>query len=353
MINQGIWIISSLGFVMGLVLLLPFFSKTVEEELETFLFIMGAVAVSISHLWSWHLVIGTLNEPIPITLAVVTAGFIFYYFQDHFKNWIVTITEKIGVRPFLFILVTGLGLISGVMTSIITPLILAEVLIVLRLQREFKIKIAILACLSIGLGSALTPLGGPLTAIAVARLKDAPNQADFFFMTRLLGYWVLPLIAILGLVASLHPFTKGGLPLKLERYNSETGWGVVARAFKIYLFVMGLILLGTGLTPMVTRFLTDLSPRVLYWINMVSAVLDNASMAAAEINPQMSMATVQYVMFGLLLSGIMLIPGNLPNIITANKLGIKSGEWAKWAFPMGLLLMIIYFLMLIGLPLKN
>lgn len=103
------------------------------------------------------------------------------------------------------------------------------------------------------------------------------------------------------------------------------------------------------MTPMVARFLTGLPPSVLYWVNMTSAVLDNASMAAAEINPMMSLATVQYVMLGLLLSGIMLIPGNLPNIITANKLGIKSSEWAKWAFPLGLLLMMTYFLLLIGL----
>ncbi len=73
MFNQGIWIISGLGLLMGLVLLTPFFYKKAEVELETFLFIMGLAAVSISNLWSWPLVVEALKEPIPITLAVLAA----------------------------------------------------------------------------------------------------------------------------------------------------------------------------------------------------------------------------------------------------------------------------------------
>jgi predicted cation transporter len=307
---------------------------------------MGMAAVSLSGLWSWALVIATLKEPLPIALTVLAAGALFYFFQNRFKRVIASVTGKVGLRISLFLLVMGLGLLSSVMTAVITPLILAEVLILLRLRREVKVRIAVLSCLSIGLGSTLTPLGGPLTAIAVARLKEAPVQADFFFMARLLGPWLLPLILVLALAAAFYPFPKSGRALKAEKYKSETAGSVAARAFKIYLFVMGLILLGTGLTPMANRFLTDLSPRLLYWVNLLSAVLDNATMAAAEVNPAMSLETLRYVMMGLLLSGIMLIPGNLPNIIAANKLGIKSGEWAKSALPLGLLLMVAYFVLL-------
>jgi len=39
----------------------------------------------------------------------------------------------------------------------------------------------------------------------------------------------------------------------------------------------------------------------------------------------------------------MLIPGNIPNIISAGKLGITSSEWAKLGVPMGLVMMGIYF----------
>jgi predicted cation transporter len=42
----------------------------------------------------------------------------------------------------------------------------------------------------------------------------------------------------------------------------------------------------------------------------------------------------------------MLIPGNIPNIICASKLGIKSKEWMKAALGLGLVLMIAYFVLL-------
>jgi len=38
---------------------------------------------------------------------------------------------------------------------------------------------------------------------------------------------------------------------------------------------------------------------------------------------------INAALMGLLIAGGMLIPGNIPNIISANKLGITSKEWAK------------------------
>lgn len=42
----------------------------------------------------------------------------------------------------------------------------------------------------------------------------------------------------------------------------------------------------------------------------------------------------------------LLIPGNVPNIIWANKLGITSKEWARFGVPLGLLVMLAYFVWL-------
>ena len=46
---------------------------------------------------------------------------------------------------------------------------------------------------------------------------------------------------------------------------------------------------------------------------------------------------------GLVIAGGMLIPGNIPNIISAGKIGITSKEWAKIGIPVGILAMMIYF----------
>ena len=49
---------------------------------------------------------------------------------------------------------------------------------------------------------------------------------------------------------------------------------------------------------------------------------------------------------GLAAFGSMLVQGNLPNIVAAEKLGIKSREWASVAVPTGLALMGGYFIIL-------
>ena len=76
---------------------------------------------------------------------------------------------------------------------------------------------------------------------------------------------------------------------------------------------------------------------------MISAVLDNATLTAAEISPNMSLVQIRAILMGLLISGGMLIPGNIPNIICANKLNITSKEWAKVGLPIGFVAMVVYF----------
>jgi len=104
-----------------------------------------------------------------------------------------------------------------------------------------------------------------------------------------------------------------------------------------------------GFEPFIEAYLLDLSPRVLYWINMVSAVLDNATLAAAEISPAMNDKAIQDILMGLLISGGMLVPGNIPNIIAAGKLKISSLEYARFAFPLGLAAMVVYFVIILFL----
>jgi predicted cation transporter len=343
------WVISGLAIIMGLVLVLPFLSKKVEEELEVFLFVMGAISVSISRLWTWHLAQEALREPIVISLAVLVAGIVFRISRVWLRNLTKEIIKHFGMRVLIFILVTGLGLLSSVVTAIVAALILAEIITLLKLQRKLEIKIVIITCFSIGLGAVLTPVGEPLATIAVAKLRPAPHFADFLYLFRLLGFWVIPMVFGLGvLAASLRGvFRESSDSLSEDR--QETYQDVLVRAVKVYFFVMALILLGTGFTPMVEKYLVHIPAWALYWINTISAVLDNATLTAAELTPAMSRETIRYLLLGLLISGGMLIPGNIPNIICAGKLSIKSKEWAKVGIPLGFVLMIMLFLVLISL----
>src|SRR5699024_2755246 len=118
---------------------------------------------------------------------------------------------------------------------------------------------------------------------------------------------------------------------------------------KIFLFVMALTFLGAGFQAFIERFLLDLNPLIVYWINMVSAVVDNATLAAAEISPAMNEVTIRDILLGLFITGGMLIPGNKPNIIVAGKVTKASLEDAKFAFLVGIVTMLIFVMVILSI----
>ncbi len=340
-------IIIGLAIVVTLTLILPFSVKKIEEELEIFLFIMGVSAVTISEMWSSHLLLEALHEPIMISLAVLIIGFIFKSVRKYLKNWLNWIIAKFGIKLSMFLIVMFLGLGSSILTAIISALILAEIISILKFEKKAEIKTVVYACFAIGLGAALTPIGEPLSTIAIAKLKGPPHNADFFFLLRNMGIWIVPGVIVSAIMATL---SVGGRIVKdgesLGEDSIETNKTIIFRAFKIYAFVMALIFLGAGLTPITEAYITKIPDHILYWVNSISAILDNATLAAAEIVPSMGLNQITFLLMGLLLAGGMLIPGNIPNIVSASKLDIKSGQWARTALPFGIIMMIVYFVLM-------
>jgi len=326
--------------ILLLVLALPLLSHRVEQNLEAFLFVMGMLAAFVAGVLSRHLIRDALTHPIPITLAVFAAGLLFKWTRRYIGMGLVKLRLVVPMRVLLAVVFTALALLSSVITVIIASLVLVELISALRFQKDDESRLVVIACMAIGLGAALTPIGEPLSTIATAKLHE-----DFWFLMRLLGPWVIPGIVLLGIWTGLQPLRYGQETLT-EAEDRETYGGVVFRALRVYLFVMALTLLGEGFKPVIDRFVIELDARLLYWINMISAILDNATLTAAEVSPQMTLLQVRAVLMGLLISGGMLIPGNIPNIIAANKLGIRSRTWARFGVPLGLVLLLGYFVLL-------
>jgi predicted cation transporter len=336
-----------LAVIVALVFTLPFLVHKVEKQLEIFLFVMGCAAVTISGLWSGELVHKALLEPKWIASAVLVAGLMFRMVRRQVGTWATLYGERIGFGPLFFVVVVGLGLLSSVITAIIAALVLAEITSALRLPRKTEVRLVVIACFSIGLGAVLTPIGEPLSTIAIARLKGEPYHATFFFLMQLLGKWIIPMIVGLGILAVFLPGKRETKEASLVEDKPESTKDIVIRALKVYLFVLALVFLGEGFAPMVDKYLTHVSPLVLYWVNIVSAILDNATLTAAEVTPEMSRGAIQAILAGLLIAGGMLIPGNIPNIICASKLSITSREWAKFGLPLGMILMSGFFVFLL------
>jgi predicted cation transporter len=361
-------------FVIVLIVLVgPFMVKKIEHNLEVFLFVMGILAVTISSFynkealvaslgytehqveligWNMEIVMEAIEEPVikGIVPAVLVAGLLFHYGKTSVQRAMNSITKVVPVKIIVFLIVFILGLSSSMITAIIAALLLVELMNCMPFDRQTKINLIIIACFSIGLGAVLTPVGEPLSTIAITKLQGDPYNAGFFFLFNQLAIYIIPGCLAMGLLAMF--FTGKAKAMECKVTEEEDGGlrDVVIRALKVYIFVMALLLLGGGMKVIIDKYILGISPEIIYWVNMVSAILDNATLTAAEISPRMDVVQIQAVLMGLLVAGGMLIPGNIPNIICAGKMGISSKEWAKLGLPLGLVLMAIYFVWVFYIP---
>ena len=350
-----LYIVIGLVAVALLVLVLPFRVKRIEENLESFFLVMGIIAVSISGLWGWELVKDALKSPVmigslPIGIfqVVLIFGLLIYYFNKPFANGIISLAGKLGPQIFIFFFIALLGLFSSIVSVIVTACILAEVIAALPFSRSDKVKMTVVTCFAVGLGAGLTPLGEPLSTILVNKLAGPPYHAGFLFPLQKFGVYIIPGVIAIAIFGAMYIGRKVSLKSEaaVPEY-SETLRGSLMRAVRVYIFIAALILLGEGMKPLMIWYLDKISPWGLYWINTLSAVLDNATLTAVEIGPTMALSQIISATMALLIAGGMLIPGNIPNIVAAGRLKINMKEWARIGVPMGAVIMVIYFIALV------
>ncbi len=357
------WMVILLVLIALAVLILPFKVKWCEHNLEVFFLIMGILAVTFSLQWSGELVIDALKAPVligslPIGIfqVVLIFGLLIYYFNRPFYKAIQAIVKKLSVRVFIFILVLFLGLISSIISVIVTSVILAEIVAALPVSRSDRVKLVVVACFSVGLGAVLTPLGEPMSTILVQRLSGPPYNAGFMWPIQEFWFYIIPACLVLAVFGAIWigkktPDKKNAGAGQPEQHAtieySETLKTVIMRGVRVFAFVAALVLLGEGLKPLIIWFLEKVPAYALYWINIISAVLDNATLTAIEISVDMKIDQIVCVVLGLLIAGGMLIPGNIPNIVAAGRLKISMKEWAVIGVPIGLAVMVIFFVILI------
>jgi len=350
------------------VLILPFKVTQVEQNIEVFLLVCGVAALTIAGFmtipgettgWSPAIVTEALLAPLDITSIfgipvgifqiVLVVGLLIYWFHHQLETAVVSMVDGLPIQAIVFCLIVILGLVSSIISAILAAIILAEILNALPVVKKARVEIAVVSCFAIGLGAGLTPLGEPLTTIVVSKLAGAPYNAGFMFLFDNLAIYIVPAVIALGFVGVFLFNRRHTGDTKLECIiQRESITEIVVRAGKVYLFIMALIFLGEGFKPLIFTYIIHIPSAGLYWVNIVSAVLDNATLASAEIGPALSLSPIVSSLMGLLIAGGMLIPGNIPNIIAAGKLGISSREWAEVGVPLGLVLMGIFFVILFG-----
>ncbi len=341
-----LWMNILLGIVALHLLIMPLTSRWVESHLELFLLAIGAVAVTVSGGWSGELVHKTLSSPVYVSFIVVVVSVIFNNYSRYIFRVLFAFFRALEPRYSFALLVFLLGMTSSLVSVTVSALILAEVLQVVNLEQDTTVKITVFACYAIGLGAVLTPLAEPMGLVINSALSGPPHYADFFFLLRHFFSWIAP--AVCGLaVAAGYVARHAGTTMQMHiREDKENYTSILRRTLHIYMFVAALTLISAGLRPLAQSTITHLGGKVLFLANAVSVIIDNATLAAIEIVPTISSTDLTYMVIGLAAFGSMLVQGNLPNIVAAEKLGIKSREWARVAVPTGLVLMGIYFVLL-------
>lgn len=335
-----------LGLVVLNLLVWPLKSKWVENHLELFLLMVGAAAVTISGMWSKEFIYDALNSPVNVAFIVLVVSIIFNYYSRYIFRVLFVLFRFFEPKYSFAILVFLLGITSSVFSVTVAALVLAEVLQVVNLEREQTVKVTVYACYAIGLGAVLLPLAEPLGLVIYKELAAGPHQADFFFVLKHFFWWIMPAISLMALAAG-YTVRNANAQVELHiREDKEDTRSMLRRTWHIYLFVAALTLISTGLRPFADATIARLSGKILFWANSVSVIIDNATLAAIEITPDVTIPNLMYMVIGLAAFGSMLIQGNLPNIVAAEKLGIKSREWARVAVPTGLVLMSGYFVAL-------
>ncbi len=360
LVNAGLFVIF-LAVLIG-----PFRIRVVEHNLEIFLFACGVIALTISGFaslpgevtgWSWPIVVEALSAPlrigdifgVPIGIVqiVLFIGLAIYLLHARISRFILSMIEVLSLKLLAFVMIVALGLLSSVISAIIASIILVEVMCALPVGRKTKIDLTVISCFSIGLGAVLTPLGEPLSTIAISKLAGPPYFASFTFLFEMLGIYVIPGVLAFGLIGVLYLHRLDVTDQAGEsEVSGETIKDVVLRAAKVYVFIMALVFLGEGFKPLIVGYILNVPSEGLFWINMVSAILDNATLTAAEIGPVLTPLQIKSALMGLLIAGGMLIPGNIPNIIAAAKMKITSKEWVKLGVPLGIATMVVYFAVL-------
>ena len=275
--------------------------KAVEHNLEVFLFICGLAALSLSGLmtipgettgWSLKIIEEALLAPLKITTVfgipvgivqiVLLVGLLLYRFHHTLETAIVGMVDRFPLQTIVFSLIVVLGLISSIISAILAAIILVEIVNALPVVKRAKVEIAVVSCFSIGLGAGLTPLGEPLTTIVISKLSGEPYNAGFLFLFDHLAIYIIPAVVALGFVGILLFNRSHAGDTKLECIiERESLRGIVIRAGKVYLFIMALIFLGEGFKPIILAYIIHIPSAGLYWVNIISAVLDNATLAAA------------------------------------------------------------------------
>ncbi|HYL99324.1 MAG TPA: DUF1646 family protein [Blastocatellia bacterium] len=318
----------------------PILVRPIERNVELFFLLVGLLTACIMGQFNAALVWAALSEPLSFTVAVLVFGATFRLLRDRLDQLLCRVIRLLDPRLLCFCLVIILGFLAAFITPVVSALVFVEAIALLRCDRWVEIAATVFACFAIGFGAGLTPLGMPGIAVVLRSL-----HTDFWYLAHLLGPFIVVGVSLAAVPILFLPFASRRT---LDTNEEKDSWTLVLliRPGKVYVFIAGLVALSDGLRPSVDAYIHRLPNGLLFWMNIISAVVNNSTLAAVEIGPSLSVNQQRAALLGLLISGGVLVTGNIPNLVAASRLGITSREWAAVGLGTGALLLILCYAVL-------
>jgi predicted cation transporter len=327
---------ASAAVILVLLLLGPLAIAKIERNIELYCLALGVLATILGTGFTRDLISQALHEPVAISVAVMVAALLFGWARPGLDRVFRRLRRRVSRPVLTAATVFAIAAVSSVITAVVAALVLVEVIGLLHLARDKRVRVTVAGCFAIGLGASLTPLGEPLSTLA-ARALDL----HFLGLFDLLAPWVFPGVLVSSIVAGA--FARGEYDeAHAGAHVSQSYAAILVQTARMFAFIAGLVLLGDACGPIANEYVSKMSNDLLFWANTVSAALDNATLVALEVH-RMTIPRAREAILALLVSGGMLIPGNIPNIVSAASLRIGSVAWAKIGVPMGLGMLGIYF----------
>jgi hypothetical protein len=182
--------------LIGLLLVGPVVSRAIEERIEIFFLVIGLLAMTLAGAWRWEVAGRAAQVPLGITLTVIVADIAFGRVRSAMDRALGWIQARVS-RPWLCGgAVFAIALLSAMLTAIVSALMLAELVELMRLGPLARTRVTVAGCFAIGMGSSLTPLGGPLSTLAASGLG-----MRFGGLFAMLAPYVLPGMLACAIVA--------------------------------------------------------------------------------------------------------------------------------------------------------
>jgi predicted cation transporter len=233
--------------------------------------LVGLVTACVMSQLNTSLVWAALSEPLSFTLSVLVFGPTFRLLRDYLDQLFSRLIQTLDPRIVCFCLLIVLGFLAAFITPVASALVFVEAISLLRCDRRVGIAATVFACLAIGFGAGLTPLGMPGIAVVLRSL-----HAGFWYLALLLGPVIVAGVILAALPTLFLPFASSR---RVDAAEEKDSWNLVLliRPGKVYIFIAGLVALSDGLRPLVDAYIHRLRIGLLFWMNTISAVVNNST----------------------------------------------------------------------------